>query len=399
MNSRRHVLRKHKMTKPSRRLVLRVSIEGTRSRNRTGTSVTSLVFETNASTYSAIRAVGELFGGGKDRKNKNKGVSLRSQFNHFNPDRMSSLVNIFSGRATTYLAEKIATSYGKELGKMSVTVFHDGEFQPSFDENIRGNDVFLVQSTFPPADNLFELLMMIDAARRASARNIIALIPYFGFARQDRKDKPRVSIASKLVANLLSAAGVQRVITLDLHADQIQGFFDVPVDHLYASSIFVPYLKKENLPGLTFASPDTGGTRRAGAYAKIMHTGFVICYKQRSKPNVVEELTLIGDVEGKDVVMIDDIVDTAGTMCKAAEMIMEHGANSVRAMCTHPILSRDAYEKIEKSPLTELVVTDTIPLRRESSKIKVLTTASLFAEVIRRVENYESITSLYKFEE
>jgi len=312
---------------------------------------------------------------------------------------MPNKVKIFSGRATLYLAEKIAQSYGTELGTVVVTEFCDGEFQPSFEENIRGNDIFIIQSTFSPASNLLELLMLIDAARRASARNIIAVIPYFGFARQDRKDKPRVSIASKLMANLLSTAGVQRIITIDLHADQIQGFFDVPVAHLYASSIFVPYLKKLDLPNLTMASPDTGGTRRAGTYAKFLGTDFVICYKQRNKPNEIGKMALVGDVKGRDVVLVDDIVDTAGTLTKAAKIIMENGANSVRALCTHPLLSKNAVERIEDSALIEMVVSDTIPLKRESKKLKVLSTASLFAEVIKRVESHESISSLFKFGE
>jgi ribose-phosphate pyrophosphokinase len=312
---------------------------------------------------------------------------------------MPNKVKIFSGRATHYLAEKIARSYGTELGKVIVTDFCDGEFQPSFEENIRGNDIFIVQSTFAPASNMMELLMLIDAARRASARNIIAVIPYFGFARQDRKDKPRVSIAPKLMANLLSTAGVQRIITIDLHADQIQGFFDVPVDHLFASSIYVPYLKKLNLPNLTMASPDTGGTRRVATYAKFLTTDFVICYKQRSKPNEIGKMALVGDVKGRDVVLVDDIVDTAGTLTKAADIIMENGASSVRAMCTHPLFSNDAIQRIEKSPLIEMVVTDTIPLRTPSKKVTVLSTANLFAEVIKRVESHESISSLFKFGE
>lgn len=306
------------------------------------------------------------------------------------------IVSIFSGRASEYLAQKIAENYGSALGKTIVTEFSDGEFQPSFEENIRGRDVFLVQSTFAPSDNLFELLMMVDAARRASARKIIAVIPYFGFARQDRKDKPRVSIAAKLVANILHTAGVNRIITIDLHADQIQGFFDMPVDHLYASNIFVPYIKGLNLPNLTMASPDTGGTRRAASYAKMLNTGFVICYKQRAKPNVVEEMSLIGDVKGRDIILMDDIIDTAGSITKAGELVMENGANSVRAFCTHPVFSGQAYERISKSPFTEVIVTDTIPLKEQHEKIKVLTTAGLFAEVIRRVENYESISSLFK---
>jgi len=311
---------------------------------------------------------------------------------------MAIVVNIFSGRATRYLAEKIAESYGKKLGDVLITDFSDGEFQPSFEENIRGNDLFIVQSTFAPTDNLFELLLMIDAAKRASARHIIAVIPYFGFARQDRKDKPRVSIAAKLVANLLSAAGVQRIITIDLHADQIQGFFDVPVDHLYSSSIFIPYIRQLNLPNLTMASPDTGGTRRAAAYAKILNTSFVICYKQRSKANQVDTMALIGDVTGKDVILVDDIIDTGGTICKAAQLMIDNGAASVRGFCTHPLLSGNAVEKIEKSAFTEVVVTDTIPLKVESPKIKVLSTADLLADVINKVHNYESISTLFKFD-
>jgi len=310
---------------------------------------------------------------------------------------MATKVKIFSGQVSKYLSDKIAQSYGMELGKVTFLCFADGEFQPSFEENIRGTDVFLVQSTHPPSDNLLELLMMIDAARRASARSIVAVIPYFGYARQDRKDKPRVSIASKLVANLLSAAGVNRIITIDLHADQIQGFFDVPVDHLYASSVFIPYLKTLHLDNLTFASPDTGGTRRAGSYAKFFHTDFVICYKHRSKPNEVAKMALVGDVQGRNVILLDDIVDTGGTLCKAARIIMDNGATSVRAMVTHPILSGTAIEQIEASALTDLIVTDTIPLKKESPKIKVITTSDLFAEVIRRLKKKESISSLFKF--
>lgn len=247
---------------------------------------------------------------------------------------MSSEVNIFSGSASKYLAEKIAEHFGKPLGKSVLSRFCDGEFQPSFEETLRGNEVFLVQSTFAPSDNLFELLLMIDAAKRASAKQVVAVIPYFGFARQDRKDKPRVSIGAKLIADLLSAAGVDRIITMDLHADQIQGFFDVPVDHLYASSIFVPYLQNLNLPNLAMASPDTGGTRRAAAYAKFLNADLVICFKQRAKANVIEKMTLIGDVTGKDVVLVDDIIDTGGSITKAAEMMIGNGARSVRAICT-----------------------------------------------------------------
>jgi ribose-phosphate pyrophosphokinase len=310
---------------------------------------------------------------------------------------MASQVKLFSGSASHYLSEKIAASYGKELGQLSLAKFSDGEYQPSFEETVRGCDVFIVQSTFPPSDNLFELLLMIDAAKRASANEIIAVIPYFGFARQDRKDKPRVAIGAKLVANLLSSAGVTRVITMDLHADQIQGFFDVPVDHMYASSIFLKYIQSLNLPNLTLAAPDMGGSKRANAYAKFLNTDMVICYKQRKKANVIESMTLIGDVEGKDVVLVDDIVDTAGTLTKAAEMMMDKGASSVRALCTHPILSGKAYETIEKSRLTELVVTDTIPLKQKSEKIKVISVADLFADVLDKVHNFESISSHFIF--
>ena len=304
-------------------------------------------------------------------------------------------VSIFTGRKTRYLAEKIADSYGVELGKSIVTKFSDGELQTSYEENIRGKDVFIIQSTFPPGDNLLELLMMVDAAKRASARKIIAVIPYFGYARQDRKDKPRVSIASKLIANLLTTAGVNRVITLDLHADQIQGFFDVPVDNLYASNIFMEHIRKLNLPDLIMASPDTGGTRRAASYAKALNTGFVICYKQRAKPNVIEQMELIGDVEGKDVILVDDIIDTAGTITKAADLIMSRGANTVRVFCTHPIFSGSAYERLNKSKITEIIVTDTVPLKQTLDKIKVLSTADLLAEVVNRVQNFESISSLF----
>ncbi|HCT84510.1 MAG: ribose-phosphate pyrophosphokinase [Bacteroidetes bacterium GWE2_42_24] len=305
-------------------------------------------------------------------------------------------VNIFAGRATRYLAEKIAEAYGQELGKVTITSFSDGEFQPSFEETVRGNDLFLIQSTFAPVDNLFELLLMIDAAKRASAKRIVAVIPYFGFARQDRKDKPRVSIGAKLVTDLLTSAGVQRIVTMDLHSDQIQGFFNLPVDHLYASSIFIPHLKKLNLPNLTMASPDTGGTKRAAAYAKFLNTELVICFKQRSKANQVDKMTVIGDVEGKDIVLVDDIIDTGGTICKAADLMMDQGANSVRALCTHPVFSGNAFERIHNSKITELLVTDTIP-RQETEKIKVLSTASIFADVIGRIHKYKSISSHFEF--
>lgn len=306
-------------------------------------------------------------------------------------------VKIFTGTATRYLAEQIAADYGQELGKATMLRFSDGEFQPSFEESVRGSDVFIVQSTFPPTDNLFELLLMVDSARRASARQIVAVIPYFGFARQDRKDKPRVSIGAKMVANLLNAAGVTRVMTMDLHADQIQGFFDVPVDHLYASAIFIPYIESLGLEDLVIAAPDMGGSRRANAYSKYLGVDMAICYKQRKAANVIESMTFIGDVEGKNVVLIDDLIDTGGTLCKAADMLMDKGAKSVRAICTHAVLSGKAYDNIAKSQLTELVVTDTIPLREgvDTSKIKVLSVSKLFADVISRVHNYESISSTF----
>ncbi len=305
------------------------------------------------------------------------------------------IVSIFSGRATKYLADQIAKYYGNPLGTCNVTVFSDGEFQPSFEENLRGRDVFLIQSTFPPTENLMELLMMVDAAKRASARRIIAVIPYFGFARQDRKDRPRISIAAKLVANLLQVAGVTRVITMDIHADQIQGFFDIPVDNLYASKIFVPYIQSLNLHDPIMASPDAGGTRRASSYAKMLGTVFCICHKQRSKPNEIEKMLLIGDVQDRDVILIDDIIDTAGTITRAGQLLKDNGARSVRAFATHPIFSGAAMEKIDNSVFDEVVVTDTIPLKNPSKKIHVLSTAELFAEVIKKVENYESLSEFF----
>jgi ribose-phosphate pyrophosphokinase len=304
-------------------------------------------------------------------------------------------VKLFSGTATKYLAEDIALAYGLPLGRVNVDRFSDGEFSPAFDESIRGCDVFIIQSTFAPSDNLMELLLLIDAARRASAHYITAVIPYFGFARSDRKDKPRVAIAAKLVANLLTAAGVTRIMTMDLHAPQIQGFFDVPVDHLDASSLFVPYIESINLPNMTVAAPDMGGVHRARGFAKYFNADMVICDKQRKKANEIAGMTVIGDVEGRDIVLIDDLVDTAGTLTKAAEMLFDKGATSVRACCTHPVLSGKAYERIENSKLTELIVTDTIPLRQQSDKIKVLSTADLFARIIRRVYVYESISQLF----
>jgi ribose-phosphate pyrophosphokinase len=304
-------------------------------------------------------------------------------------------VKLFAGRASEELANKIAKSFNISLGNVIINTFSDGEFQPSFEESVRGADVFIIQSTFPPADNLMELLMMIDAAKRASARRIVAIMPYFGLARQDRKDKPRVPIGAKLVANMLAAAGVTRVMTMDLHADQIQGFFEVPVDHIFGSTIFIPYIKSLNLPNLTMASPDMGGTKRANAYAKFLQAEVAVCYKQRKKANVIEDMFLIGDVAGRDVVIVDDMVDTAGTLCKAADIMMENGATSVRAIASHAILSGKAYEYIENSKLTELIVTDTIPLRQKSDKIKVLSVADLFSDVINKVFNHESISNTF----
>jgi ribose-phosphate pyrophosphokinase len=306
---------------------------------------------------------------------------------------MSVGVKIFAGRASQGLAERIARSYGVPLGDVKVVDFSDGEFQPSFEETVRGQDVFIVQSTMPPSDNLFELLLMVDAAKRASARKIIAVIPYFGFARQDRKDKPRVAIGAKLVANMLMAAGVDRLITMDLHADQIQGFFEVPVDHLYGSTIFFPEMEALNTGNLVVAAPDAGGAKRANSYAKKLDTGLAICHKQRKKANEIAEMTVIGDVTGKDVILVDDMCDTAGTLTTAADLFMKKGALSVRAFCTHAVLSGPAFERIENSQLTELIVTDTIPLKQTSSKIRVVPVDALFADVIRRLVNNQSISS------
>lgn len=304
-------------------------------------------------------------------------------------------LKFFSGRASRYLATKITKSFGVELGKSSVQEFSDGEFQPSFEESVRGCSVFIIQSTFPPTDNIFELLLMIDAAKRASAYNVVAVMPYFGFARQDRKDKPRVSIGAKLVTDLLSAAGVDRVMTMDLHADQIQGFFNVPVDHIYASSIFVPYIKSLNLEDLVIAAPDMGGTKRANAYSRFLNCEMVICYKLRKKANYVGEIKVIGEVKDRNIVIVDDMVDTAGTISLVSEMMMEQGARSVRVIATHPVLSGPAYESIENSQITEVVVTDSIPLKKESNKIHVLTIADVFADVINKVYNYQSISSSF----
>ncbi len=304
-------------------------------------------------------------------------------------------VKLFSGRATRYLAEKIADAYGEPLGEVDYQQFSDGEMSPFIAESVRGHDVFIIQSTFAPADNLLELLLMVDAAKRASAHNVNVIMPYFGYARQDRKDKPRVSIAAKLIANLLSAAGVDRIMACDLHADQIQGFFDIPVDHLDGSYIFVPYLKSLKLDDIMFASPDVGGIKRARNFAKFFNAELAVCDKYRKVANKIESMRLIGEVQGKDVILVDDLVDTAGTICKAAALIQENGAKSVRAICTHPVLSGEAYERIEKSALAEMVVADTIPLRNGASKIKVLSVSDLFAKAIRKIHDNESISSLF----
>lgn len=304
-------------------------------------------------------------------------------------------VKIFSGSGSRYLATEIAKYYGKELGSTTVQTFADGEMSPSFDESVRGCDVFLIQSTFPPADNLLELLLMIDAARRASAHYVTVVIPYFGYSRQDRKDKPRVGIGAKLIANLLTAAGADRLMTIDLHAGQIQGFFDFPVDHLEGAAIFVPYLRSLGSSNLLFASPDVGGVVRTRNVAKFFNAEMVICDKHRKRANEVASMQLIGDVTGADVVLVDDLIDTGGTMCKAAQLIMDKGAKSVRAIVTHGILSGNAYENINNSVLSELVITDTIPIKQECEKIKVLSVAELFAKAIGRIRDHESISSLF----
>ncbi len=300
---------------------------------------------------------------------------------------------IFACKQSKQLAESIASKYGVPLGNVITSAYSDGEFQPSFEESIRGARVFIVGSTHPNSDNLMEMLLMLDAAKRSSAKHITAVIPYFGWARQDRKDKPRVPIAAKLIAKMLEAAGATRIITMDLHADQIQGFFEKPVDHLFASTIFLPYLQSLNLDNLTIASPDMGGSKRAYAYSKFLKSDVVICYKQREKANVISHMELIGNVEGKNVVLVDDMVDTAGTLTKAADLMIERGALSVRAICTHPILSGFAYDKIENSKLEELIVTDSIPSKKESSKIKILSCANLFAEVMTNVNSNKSIST------
>ncbi|HEX8548539.1 MAG TPA: ribose-phosphate pyrophosphokinase [Cytophagaceae bacterium] len=306
-----------------------------------------------------------------------------------------SFIKIFSGTSSRYLAEQIASSYGKNLGNVTSLRFNDGEINVSFDESVRGSDVFLIQSTFAPADNLMELLLMIDAAKRASAAYVTVIVPYFGYSRQDRKDKPRVSIAAKLVANLLSASGADRLMTCDLHAGQIQGFFDIPVDHMDGAAIFVPYLRNLKLDNLVFASPDVGGVARTRNIAKFLEAELVVCDKHRKRAGEVASMQLIGDVEGANVVLVDDLIDTGGTICRAAGIIMDKGAKSVRAICTHPILSGNAVDTIEKSVLTELVVTDTIPVRQVSDKIKVLTVADLFAKAIRKIQDKDSISSLF----
>ncbi|MBU2905284.1 MULTISPECIES: ribose-phosphate pyrophosphokinase [Arenibacter] len=302
---------------------------------------------------------------------------------------------IFTCTQSTKLSEKIAEHFGSNLGNVIFSRYSDGEFQPSFEESIRGMRVFIIGSTNPGPENLMEMLLMLDAAKRASARHITAVMPYFGWARQDRKDKPRVPIAAKLVAKMLEAAGATRIITMDLHADQIQGFFEKPVDHLFASTLFLPYLDSLNLKDLTIASPDMGGSKRAYAYSKALGCDVVICYKQRAQANVISHMELIGDVEGKNVVLVDDMVDTAGTLTKAADLMMARGAVSVRAITTHALLSGDAYEKIEKSKLSELIVTDSIPLKKESKKIRVISCAELFADVMHRVHHNTSISSKF----
>ncbi len=304
-------------------------------------------------------------------------------------------IKVFAGTKSRYMAEEICQELGIELGKMNIQHFADGEFEVSFEESIRGCEVYLVQSTFPNSDNLMELLLMIDAAKRASAKSVIAVIPYFGWARQDRKDKPRVSIAAKLVSDLLQAAGVDRVITMDLHADQIQGFFNVPVDHLYGSSVFLPYIESLHLPDLVIATPDVGGAKRANSYAKYLNVPLVLCHKQRAKANVVATMTVIGDVKGKNVVLVDDMVDTAGTITKAADLMIAEGAKSVRALCSHAIMSDPASERVTNCALEEMIFTNSIPFNKNCPKCTILSVAKMFADTIRRVHNNESISSQY----
>ena len=304
-------------------------------------------------------------------------------------------IKFFTGRASRYLAEKIVAAYGTTLGECEVIEFSDGEFQPHFIESIRGCTVFIIQSTFPKSDNLMELLMMIDAAKRASAYKVVAVIPYFGWARQDRKDKPRVAIGAKLVADMLATAGIDRLITMDLHADQIQGFFNIPVDHLYASSIFLPYIQSMKIENLTIASPDVGGSKRANSYAKYLGVPMVLCHKSREKANVVSEMTIIGDVKDRNVIILDDMVDTAGTLTKAADLMANGGAKSVRAIVTHPVMSDPASTRVMESSLQELIFTNSIPFNKSCKKAKALSVAPLFADTIRRVLDNESISENY----
>ena len=308
---------------------------------------------------------------------------------------MPSTIKLFTGNESRYLSDKIAQHAGMELGRSSCPRFADGEFEPCYEETIRGSFTFIIQSTFAPADNLLELLLMVDAAKRASAYKVIAVIPYFGYARQDRKDRPRVSIGAKLVADMLSVAGIDRLITMDLHADQIQGFFNVPVDHLSAGALFIPYIKQMGLQDIVVASPDTGGTKRANVFAKHLETDMVICHKTRTKANLIDSMTLIGEVENKDVIIVDDIIDTAGTIAKAADLMKSKGARSVRAVATHAVLSGSAIELLEASSIDEVLLTDSIPLRRPSEKITVLSCAALFAEVIQKVYENKSISSSF----
>ncbi len=309
--------------------------------------------------------------------------------------RLQGPIKIFAGTNSQPLAEKICAALECPLGKMNIQHFADGEFSVSYEESIRGDYVFLVQSTFPNSDNLMELLLMIDAAKRASAGKIIAVIPYFGWARQDRKDKPRVSIGAKLIADLLSVAGIDRLITMDLHADQIQGFFNVPVDHLYASTIFLPHVKSLELEDLVVATPDVGGSKRASSYAKYLEVPLVLCHKTRNKPNEVAEMKIIGDVKDKNVILVDDMVDTAGTLTKAANLMFENGAKSVRALASHCVMSGSATQRVEESALTEMYFTDSIPYNKESSKVKILSIAEMFADTIQRVYDNRSISSQY----
>ncbi|MEM7654843.1 MAG: ribose-phosphate pyrophosphokinase [Bacteroidota bacterium] len=308
---------------------------------------------------------------------------------------MSHKIKIYSGTASRYLAEKISDFFGSPLGEIEVLKFSDGEMQVYYEESIRGSDIFIVQSTFAPATNLMELLLLIDAAKRASANQVVVVMPYYGYARQDRKFKARVSVGAKLVANILTAAGADRVVTMDLHAGQIQGFFDIPLDHLDATAVFVPYLKKMQLDNFCIASPDIGGAARARKYAQYLEAELIIVDKHRVRPNEVASMQVIGDTKGKNIVLIDDLVDTAGTLCKAADLLIEEGALSVRAIATHPILSGPAYDRIQASKLEELIVTDTIPLKQETDKIKVLSIAPVFAKAFRKIHNYESISSLF----